>query len=357
MNILILCTHLNPAGISRYVINLAKGLTQAGHRVYVGCAGGTWITKLAAAGIPYRLIPIKTKSICSLKIIVSLFWLLPLLRREKIQIVHSNTRVTQYLGYLIYRFLGIPYVSTFHGFYSPAFFRRLFKFAGVRTIAISEAVKTHLSQDLKIQESNIYRVYNGIAKQELEKKNKTKQDYGLKETDFTIAILGRVSEEKGHSLAAQALQLLVPKYNNIFMLVTGRGRKEQELKLFLRASRLENRVRFLDLDANEFLDITDLLLVPSKKEGFGYAIVEAFAKGVPVIGFNTGGIPEIIKDKENGLLFYKYEPLALKEAIEEVMCNAGLRQKFIENAKRTVDNFSLEKMVSHTEEVYSDILK
>ena len=357
MNILILCTHLNPAGISRYVINLSKGLMRRGHTVYVGCAGGEWITELTALGIPYRRIPIKTKSIVSVKIIQSLFSLAPFLRQQKIQIVHANTRVTQYLSYLIYKFLHIPYVSTFHCFHQPTFFRKLFKFAGVATIAVSEAVKKHLTHDLKIQEAKIRRVYNGIDYKEIAKRKKQKSDYGLKEYSFTIGILGRISQEKGHLLAAQTFKLLFPKYDNIYMLVSGRGRLETELKLFLRLCELEERVRFLNLDASDFLDITDLLLVPSAKEGFGYAIIEAFAKGVPVIGFNTGGISEIIKDRENGLLFYKYEAQALKEAIEELIYNSQLRQKVIENAKNNLDVFSLEEMAANTEKVYGEIIK
>jgi glycosyltransferase involved in cell wall biosynthesis len=357
MNILILCTHLNPAGISRYVINLAKGLAQRGHRAIVVSSGGAWTDKLFSANIPCYFMPIKTKSICSPKIFISLFLLLPLLRREKIQIIHANTRVTQYLAYLIYKFFRIPYISTFHGFHRPTFFRKLFKFAGLRTIAVSEAVKKHLSADLRVDEKKIRRVYNGIDREELKGKLKTKCDYGFKETDFTIGILGRVSEEKGHLLAAEMFKSLAAKYNNTYLLVSGKGRREQELKLFLKLCKIEKRVRFFELEAKDFLDILDLLLVPSKKEGFGYAVVEGFAKAIAVIGFNTSGISEIIKDRENGLLFYEYEPQALEKVVEEAMLNKHLRQEIIERAKLTADYFSLEKMAADTEAVYREVIE
>ncbi|MDP2922276.1 MAG: glycosyltransferase family 4 protein [Candidatus Omnitrophota bacterium] len=355
MNILILCTHLNPAGISRYVINLSKGLTKRGHNVYIGCGSGEWLCKLTAANIPYKLIPIKTKSICSIKIFMSLFSLIPFIRKEKIQIIHSNTRVTQYLGYLIHKFCHIPYISTFHGFHHPTFFRKLYKFSGLRTIAVSKAVKKHLSEDLKIDEGQIRVVYNGVDKEELREKRRTKIDYGFKESDVVIGVLGRISEEKGHLLAAEAFKLIAAQYSNSYFLVAGKGRLERELKLFFNLGEMKNRVRFLELEAKDFLDIPDLLLVPSKKEGFGYTIVEAFIKGVAVIGFNTGGIAEIIKDRENGLLFYTYDATALKNAIEEMIRNNDLRKTIIKRAKESANSFSLEKMALDTENVYREV--
>jgi glycosyltransferase involved in cell wall biosynthesis len=357
MNALILCTHLNAGGISRYVLNLAKGLKANGHNVYVASSGGEWLYKLKEVGIQHKYIIIRTKSICSPKIVLSFFILLPFMLKNKIQIVHGNTRVTQFLAFLLYKASGIPYVSSFHGFHRSTCFRKLYKFSGLRTIAVSEAVRKHLSEDLRIESDKIRVVYNGVDRDEFAFRRKSKIDYGFKEGDFLIGILGRISSEKGHFLAAEAFKLLVFEYENIYLLISGRGRLEREIKLFFRLVGIENKVRFLDLEAKDFLDIPDLLIVPSKKEGFGYAVIEAFLKGIPVIGFNVGGIAEIIKDRENGILFYKYDGLALQQAIEEIMLNKILRQKLVEKAKKDANFFSLERMALDTEKVYKEILQ
>jgi glycosyltransferase involved in cell wall biosynthesis len=68
MRVLILTTHLNPGGISRYVLNLAKGLNKKGNCIWVSCAEGEWLDILKREGINYRLIPIKTKSILAQKL-------------------------------------------------------------------------------------------------------------------------------------------------------------------------------------------------------------------------------------------------------------------------------------------------
>lgn len=356
MNILILTTHLNPGGISSYVINLVKGLGKQKHNIWVGCSGGEWVDKLKALGINYKFIPIKTKSLCSFKIFLSFLKLRQFIIREKIDIVHSNTRVTQYLGYLIYKRFGIPYISSFHGFYRPTIFRKLFRFAGLITIAVSEAVKNHLIKDLRMDADKIRVVYNGIDIDEFCKRDK-RSDWGFKKSDYLIGILGRISQEKGHFLAIEAMSKLFPKYPHIYFLISGRGKMEKKLKLFIKAKDIEKRVKFLDCSSSQFLDIINLLLVPSKKEGFGYSIIEAFAKEVPVIGYNTGGIAEIIEHKRNGMLFYSYNSQALVEAIEEIIFKENLRKKIVAAAKEDVLFFSNQRMALDTEKVYQEVLK
>ncbi|MEI8350248.1 MAG: glycosyltransferase family 4 protein [Candidatus Omnitrophota bacterium] len=357
MNILILCTHFNPAGISRYTLNLAKGLKERGHRVWVGSSGGEWLPKLTQSNITHIYLPIKTKSICSLKIPLSLNALLSFVAREQIQIIHANTRVTQYLAYLTYKLRKIPYISTFHGFHQPTVWRRHFKLAGLRTIAVSEAVKKHLHQDMHIDESKIRMIHNGIDEKEFTVRRKSKIDYGFKETDFVIGILGRISEEKGHFIAAEALKLLSFNHPNVYLAVSGKGRLLRQLKLFFKLADLEQRVKFFDMDSKDFLDIPDILVVPSKREGFGYAIVEAFAKGVPVVGFNTGGIAEIIRNGENGVLFYHHDGSSLQEAIEGILSHRNLCTQLVENAREDVSLFSLARMATATENVYKELIR
>ena len=98
MNILIITTHLNIGGISRYVINLAKGLARGSDTVFVASSGGQWQKELSIDNITHLKIPINTKSILSFKVLKSFFILSEFLKEQKIDIIHANTRVTQSLG-------------------------------------------------------------------------------------------------------------------------------------------------------------------------------------------------------------------------------------------------------------------
>ncbi|MFA6281151.1 MAG: glycosyltransferase family 4 protein [Candidatus Omnitrophota bacterium] len=357
MRILLLTTRLNPGGVSRYMLTLAQGLKERGHSVWIACSKNSlWLELLKKENIPYKIIPIDTKSICSPKIIFSCFALLSFLRKEKIEILHANTRVTQFLSYLIYKFTGIPYISAFHGFYRKSLERRLLKFEGVQTIAVSNAVKEHLIKDLKIKENKINVVYNGVRLEEFTGHKYTKKDFGFKDSDFVVGLLGRISEEKGHFIAASAIKLLSYNYNNVYLAISGKGKLEKEFKTFIESVGMEEKVKFFEIEAKHFLDIPDMLVAPSKREGFGYAIVEAFIKKVPVAGFNTGGIAEIIKDRENGLLFYEYNELFLKQTIEKIMIDKGLRNRIIEKAHSSALMFTMEKMALNTEKVYAQVL-
>ena len=355
MTILILTTHLNPGGPSRYVLNLSRSLKRQNHNVWVACSGGEWISRLSEAGVKYKHIPIKTKSICSLKILFSFLALAKLIGQENFDVIHCNTRVTQFLGFLIYKRFNLPYIGAYHGFYRRSIFRKKFKFSGVMSIAVSKAVREHLIKDLNIEGEKIKVVYNGIDSDEFKPKEASRGDWGFKNEDYLIGILGRISQEKGHFLAVDAIAKLAFRRKNAYLLVSGKGRLDNKLRAYLKQERLEKRVRFVDCRPNQFLDIIDLLLVPSQKEGFGYSIIEAFLKGVPVIGYNTGGIAEIIRDRENGLLFYNYNSLALVEKIEDIISNDNLRRKIVQQAKEDVLYFSSRRMAIDTEKVYREV--
>ena len=355
MNVLILTTHLNPGGLSRYVLNLSTSLKRQNHNVWVACSAGEWIPRLNENGVNYKHIPIKTKSICSLKILFSFLTLFRLIQQENFDVVHCNTRVTQFLGFLIYKRFNIPYIGAYHGFYRRSIFRKKFKLSGVMSIAVSRAVREHLIKDLDINEEKIKVIYNGIDSDEFLSKEASRGDWGFRNEDYLIGILGRVSEEKGHFLAADAIAKLSSRRKNAYLIVSGRGKLDNKLRAYLRQEKLEERVKFIDCRPNQFLDIIDLLLVPSQKEGFGYSILEAFLKSVPVIGYNTGGITEIIRDRENGLLFYNYNSFALADTIEDIIFNNNLRQKVVRQAREDVLHFSSQRMAMDTERVYREV--
>ena len=163
MNILILANHFNPGGISSYILNLAQGLAVKGHQVYVGSAGGEWVERLKKNNIEHINLPLKTKSIISPKLLFAYFALKRIIKEEKIDIIHSQTRVTSVLAYCLSRKTLVPFISTAHGFFKPRWVRLRFPCWGDSVIAISEAVKEHLIADFKVAPDRIRLVHNGIS--------------------------------------------------------------------------------------------------------------------------------------------------------------------------------------------------
>ncbi len=356
MNVLILTTHLNPGGVSRYVVNIAKGLKNQGNEVLVASGNGEWGDKLKIENIKHNILPLKTKSIVSPKLFFAFLKLRKLIVKNHIEILHCNSRITQFLGFLVYKYLKIPYVSVFHGYYNPKISRMALKCSGNMSITVSKAVRNHAVNDLGIDKNQIRVVYNGIDYKDFPKKEAKRENFGFNKKDHLIGILGRISQEKGHFLAIDALKILKKKYRNIYLLISGKGKKENELKNLIAECGLNDNVKFMNLDSNTFLEIIDLLIVPSKKEGFGYSIIEAFYKEIPVVAHAVGGISEIIRNRKNGLLFHQESPIALADTMEEILLKPELRKKIIQNAKDDSLYFSMRRMALDTEKVYREII-
>lgn len=347
MNVLILTTHLNRGGVARYAVNLAQGLCASGHRVWLASSGGEWENKICCPGMFFYRLPVATKSILSFKVFFSLARLLLFMVKNKIDMICANTRVTQFLAYLVQRCTGIPYVSVFHGFYRPSLERRLFKFEGIKTIAVSRAVREHCIRDLGIGSDNIEVVYNGIPNDMF-----APRKAGLGEKVKTIGMLGRISAEKGHFLALDAFCLLRRTYPGLRFLIAGDGRLKEELLARIRDCALSDSVKIVSQEGEEFLDHIDVLLFPSSKEGFGFSILEAFAKKVCVVAYATGGIKEIVHDRQNGILFFQYTAEALADALNLVLTDATLRRNVIDNACAALRDYSLETMARNTLDVF-----
>ncbi|UCG35366.1 MAG: glycosyltransferase family 4 protein [Candidatus Omnitrophota bacterium] len=153
------------------------------------------------------------------------------------------------------------------------------------------------------------------------------------------------------------MRKLSTRYPNLYLVVTGKGKLREKLKQYIAEIGLESKIKFLECSSEEFLDVLDLLIMPSQSEGFGFLVIEAFTKGVAVVGFNTGGIAEIIEDRKNGLLFERYESSCLEKAIEEIINNKQLGNQLVENAKKDVSRFNLKNMAQATETVYLKALE
>jgi glycosyltransferase involved in cell wall biosynthesis len=361
MKILLIHSHLNAGGITRYVLHLASELKRRGHQVWVASSGGEWEAKFKNNGIEIVKIPLKTKSIASPKILQSFFAVKRFLKTQKIDVIHAHNRVSQFLAFLVWVFMKIPYVSTFHGFYRPLFLRKLLKCEGVKTIAITQATADHIQDDLGVSADKVRVVYNGTTLKDFEvprSPDKLKLKYGI-EGSPVIGVMARLKPEKNHRLAIAAFSSLIRDYPNAVLLLPGEGSLKPELKEMVVKRGLEKSVRFLGtVEPVDIYTIMDIFLHPASSEGFGLAIIEAQTIGVPVIASNIGGIKEIIIDEVTGLLLKDcHDDKELYEKIKRLLNDPELCQRMVTKAKQRVhDIFSISKMTDGTLKVYQEVL-
>lgn len=363
MNILYLTNHLNIGGITTYVLSLAAGLKKRGHTVYVASSGGGLLYRFIEEGINYVPIPIRTKQEASPKIILSMFQLSGLIKKNKINLLHSNTRTTQVLGCLLDRFFGVAHISTCHGFFKRRFFRKIFPCWGKKVIAISEPVKEHLIKDFKVDEKNIAVIHNGIdvekfRNQKPETRNQKKNRLGLGDGPV-VGIVARLSDVKGHTYLIEAMSKVLEKIPAAQLLIVGEGKMKGKLIKLVKSLGIEKNVFFIPQvnDTEDVLSVMDLFVMPSLKEGLGLGLMEAMASGLCVIGTDVGGIRSLIRDGFNGLLIKPADSMGLASAILGLLQDRKKRESLGRAAGIFINqNFPLEKMVQETEEVYLECL-
>ncbi len=164
-----------------------------------------------------------------------------------------------------------------------------------------------------------------------------------------ICFVGRLEEEKNLFNLIKAVSGLGEK-----LVIFGSGSLGPKLRR-LAGSNVEFKGNISNKDLPMELNKSKLFILPSLYEGCPKVLLEAMACEMPVIGTNTYGINEIIKDKGNGYLCGT-DVLSIRKAIIEVLSNKGLQKKLSKNARKTIlQNFSLEKILEKEKNIYDNL--
>ena len=213
-----------------------------------------------------------------------------------------------------------------------------------KVIVPSEFLKKIVS-GWKIDSNKIFVVYNSASGIE-----NVKGD--LKIGGDIIISGGRLEPWKGMAALIEIMSDLLRENSNFRLIIVGYGPERDNLKIKIKDLKLEKEVRLIDrLPHREFLEYfkaSKVFVLNSGYEGFSHLLLEAMAVGLPIITTNICGNPEIVKDGYNGLLVEYNNKAQLKEAILKIWKNKDLQNKFSENGKKTVLEFSLERMLNET---------
>jgi len=163
---------------------------------------------------------------------------------------------------------------------------------------------------------------------------------------------GRLEPWKGMDTLIEIMPDLLRENSNFKLVIIGYGPERDNLKFKIKNLKLENEVRLIDRlphrELLEYFKTSKIFVLNSGYEGFSHLLLEAMAVGLPIITTNVCGNPEIVKDGYNGLLIDYNNKTQLKEAILRLWRDEDLQRKFSENGKRTVANFTSEKMINET---------
>ena len=182
-------------------------------------------------------------------------------------------------------------------------------------------------------------------------KNQLKKKYKIKQKTI-ILFLGRLAEKKGVKYLIKALPLI--KNKDYILLIGGDGPLKKELQVLIDKHKLKDKVKFLGYITGKekinFILLSDILAIPSiitkegDTEGLQVTIMEGTAAGLPIITTNVGGIKDIIKNNQNGILIQEKNPKQIAEKIDYLINNKKFAQKISRNALMTSKGYDWERI-------------
>ncbi|WP_439846508.1 N-acetyl-alpha-D-glucosaminyl L-malate synthase BshA [Bacillus subtilis] len=289
--------------------------------------------------------------------------------RENLDIIHAHYAlphaVCAYLAkQMLKRNIGI--VTTLHGTditvlgYDPSL-KDLIRFAiesSDRVTAVSSALAAE-TYDLIKPEKKIETIYNFIDERVYLKKNTAaiKEKHGILPDEKVVIHVSNFRKVKRVQDVIRVFRNIAGKTKAKLLLV-GDGPEKSTACELIRKYGLEDQVLMLGNQdrVEELYSISDLKLLLSEKESFGLVLLEAMACGVPCIGTNIGGIPEVIKNNVSGFLVDVGDVGAATARAMSILEDEQLSNRFTKAAIEMLENeFSSEKIVSQYEQIYADL--
>ena len=217
----------------------------------------------------------------------------------------------------------------------------------------SQAIKKQLVNQEDVNKKKIKVIYNGC---EIRKLKRLKEN-----NNFNMVIIANLIPYKNHHILLNSLNLIkkkLPKNWKLYCIGRDDGIKKNLIKLSKKIGIFNKIIWIETLKLEKILSNCNLGILCSKEEGFPNAILEYFAFKLTVITSDVGGCKEIVKDKKNGLLVPKNNPLKLARAILYLYKNKNIAKKFANEGFKTVKNkFSLKKTIYEHEKEYLKYLR
>lgn len=172
-----------------------------------------------------------------------------------------------------------------------------------------------------------------------------------------ICVAGLRHQIKGQDVLLKALGILKTRNVGFTCRLVGEGASRPILEKMIRDLYLQDRVELLGVrfDVPDLLAESDLFILPSRSEGFGLAIIEAMASGVPVVAADIDGPREIVSHGRNGYLFEAGDENDLADKIAALLNDNIHREKLVEQGLRDVRNYSIEKTYRNYLHIYEQL--
>jgi glycosyltransferase involved in cell wall biosynthesis len=185
-----------------------------------------------------------------------------------------------------------------------------------------------------------------------------RRELGLEPVDFLVGCVGALAAQKGHLLLLEAVAALAPSIPQLHVALVGQGDLQARILDEARGLGIGDRIHLAGFrdDVPQVTSAFNLAVLPSVAgEGSPATVKEAMAAGVPVIATDIGGVREILQDGVQGLLITAGSANALQAALRRLIEDAALRDAMGRAGRERAREFSMERMIERTEDVYASL--
>jgi sugar transferase (PEP-CTERM/EpsH1 system associated) len=288
-----------------------------------------------------------------------------LLRRKRIDVVHSHNWVTLVEAYLASKLGRVSKViHGEHGYPLETRNRnvRVQRYVWQRVSQVT-AVSNSLADDIaavsKFPRERVAVISNGVDTMTFRPSQASRLEQramlGISNRDLLIGTVARLDPIKNHEGLLRAFSRLIQKRVEAFLVLAGDGPERRPLEQLSAEQGIRERVIFLGTVSavDKLLNALDMFVLNSHREGMSNTLLEAMATGLPVVATRTGSNPELIEDGISGSIIPVNDDVALFNALESMASDSRLRSRFGEAARlRVVRKFSVDQMVAEYTNFY-----
>lgn len=218
----------------------------------------------------------------------------------------------------------------------------------------------NLRDTFKIKEQKINTIYNAVQIEKVDAKNYSQILNELKGQKYRlVGIVGRLSEQKGADVFIHAIARVCQEMPDVKGVIIGAGEDEKVLKELTGELGIEENIVFLGYQEHitTLIKQLDLVVMPSRWEGFPLTPIEVFAVQKTIVASNIEGINEIVKNENNGILVKKDDISAFSEAIKKLIQESNMRSSLEKNGYQYYENhFNYAGFIKSYQELYEKIV-
>jgi len=231
-------------------------------------------------------------------------------------------------------------------------------------IGVSQAVREVVIKGYRVPPAHARVILNGIPLEHVRKVPSTARAHmratlGIPEQAGVMAMIARMHPIKGHRSMLRIMSRIVARQPDAVLLLAGDGPERAACEALTDELGLRKHVQFLGLrkDVPELLAASDVAVIPSDSEGLPTVAIEASAAARPTVGFDAGGLRDIIADGESGRLIAPGDEAGFAAAIVDLFSDRDQLHRYGQRALANSDRFTVDSHIRELLQCYREVIE